>query len=403
MCVVLLRKDVKMKKEHKHLTYEDRLTIEFFIRENFTLKQVAERINCSTTTVYREIKSRRTKINNYDEACPKTNRFPYVCLKCNEKHHCRKARYIYHAKNAEMNYKTKLTSSRTGIDATIDELEYLDQILFDRLVQKNQSIYHIIKSEKENLGFSLSTIYRYIDSGFLKSVDNGHLLRKLTFKPRKTAMPEITYITNYKVKFGRMYRDYEEYLKNNPNASVVEMDIVIGKFKDEKCILTLLFTESRLMLMFLMKKHSTAEVKRIFNQIKRRIGEQCFKKLFEVILTDNGWEFSKPDEIEFSEQTGEKLVSLFYCNPYSSWQKGKLERNHEFIRYVIPKGISFDELDQHKVNLMANNINNTIRKSLNDLTPFKLFRNKYDSNICSQLNIKHINPEDINLGYKIIK
>ena len=152
-----------------------------------------------------------------------------------------------------------------------------------------------------------------------------------------------------------------------------------------------------------MKKYSTLEIKKVFNKIKRRIGEQNFKTLFEVILTDNGWEFSKPDEIEFSEQTGEKLVGLFYCNPYSSWQKGKLERNHEFIRYVIPKGITFDDLNQQKVDLMTNNINNTIRKSLENQTPYILFRNKYNTNICNQLNIKYIKPENVDLSYKIIK
>ena len=69
-----------------------------------------------------------------------------------------------------------------------------------------------------------------------------------------------------------------------------------------------------------------------------------FKHLFEVILTDNGWEFSKPEDIEFDQETGEKLINLFYCEPYSSWQKGGIERNHEFIRYIIPKGITFDKL-----------------------------------------------------------
>ena len=70
--------------------------------------------------------------------------------------------------------------------------------------------------------------------------------------------------------------------------------------------------------------------------------DDLFKKMFEIILTDNGWEFSKPNDIEFDYNTGEKLINVFYCNPYSSWKKGGIERNHEFIRYIIPKGITFD-------------------------------------------------------------
>lgn len=74
-----------------------------------------------------------------------------------------------------------------------------------------------------------------------------------------------------------------------------------------------------------------------------------YKSLFEVILTDNGWEFSLPEEIEFDPETGEKLVNIFYTEPYSSWQKGFIERNHEFIRYVISKGISFDNLTKKRL------------------------------------------------------
>ncbi|MDO5491781.1 MAG: hypothetical protein Q4F96_05225, partial [Bacillota bacterium] len=65
-------------------------------------------------------------------------------------------------------------------------------------------------------------------------------------------------------------------------------------------------------------------------------GEFEFSRLFEVILTDNGSEFSAPGSIEFSTLTGEQLSYVFYCNPNSSWQKGALEKNHEYIRYVLP-------------------------------------------------------------------
>ena len=62
------------------------------------------------------------------------------------------------------------------------------------------------------------------------------------------------------------------------------------------------------------------------------------------ILTDNVWEFSIPEDIEYNYKTGERLIKIFYTESYSSWQKGGIERNHEFIRYIIPKGITFDYL-----------------------------------------------------------
>lgn len=390
-----------MNNKGKHLNYEDRLIIEQFIRNNISFNTILNNLSVNKSTLYREIKNRRTKLNNSTIICSKTNKFPFTCGNCKQKNYCKKAKYVYTARNAHINYNTNLKDSRRGVDATFEEIEYLDNLLDNRLAKKNQSIYHIYITEKDNIGFSLPTIYRYINNGYLKSIDNGHLLRKLSYKPRKKTKKVNEFITDNSIKLGRRYDDYKEYIKNNPNTSVVQMDLVIGKASDSHCILTLLFTNSNLMLMFIIKKYSTSEVTKIFNNLKRRLGNDTFKTLFEVILTDNGWEFSKPADIEFNYETGEKLINVFYCNPYSSWEKGKLERNHEFIRYITPKSISFDSLEQSNVNLMANNINNTLRKILNDLTPYIIFKDLYGQEICEKLNLKYINPKDVDLSYKI--
>ena len=57
---------------------------------------------------------------------------------------------------------------------------------------------------------------------------------------------------------------------------------------------------------------------------------------------------------------------IFYCNPMASWQKGRLEKNHEFIGYVLPKGTTFSGLTQPRAT------NRTTRASLNGCTPFEL-------------------------------
>ena len=202
---------------------------------------------------------------------------------------------------------------------------------------------------------------------------------------------------------GRKYSDFIQYINNNPNANVVEMDTVIGKFEDVNCIMTLYFRKSKLMLMFLIKKYKPNEVTKIFNEIRNSIGDELFKRMFEVILTDNGWEFSKPDDIEFNYETGEKLINVFYCDSYSSWQKGGIERNHEFIRYIIPKGISFDNLTKKNVTDMMNNINNVQRKTLDYQTPYQLFKKEYGDNISKKFHLKPIKKDEINLGYKLIQ
>lgn len=114
-------------------------------------------------------------------------------------------------------------------------------------------------------------------------------------------------------------------------------------------------------------------------------------------------EFSKPHEIECDPMTGEKLISLFYTEPYSSWQKGAIERNHEFIRYVIPKGITFDNLTNKNVIDIMNNINNVKRKSLNFLSPYQLFIIKYGNKTADKFLLEYIPKDNVNLSYKILK
>ena len=67
------------------------------------------------------------------------------------------------------------------------------------------------------------------------------------------------------------------------------MDTVIGKFEDKKCILTLYFRNSKLMLMFLIDKYKPNSVSNVFKYLFKTIGVENFKKMFEVVLTDNGW------------------------------------------------------------------------------------------------------------------
>ena len=184
-------------------------------------------------------------------------------------------------------------------------------------------------------------------------------------------------------------------------SNIVEMDTVIGKQKDKKCIMTLYFRNSKLMLMFLIDKYKTKAVSDIFKRLRKQLGYDLFKKMFEIVLTDNGWEFSKPNDIEFDYNTGEKLINIFYCNPYSSWEKGGIERNHEFIRYIIPKGITFDQQTKKNVIYMMNNINN-VKRSMEYKTPYELFKNIYGEECTKKLHLTHIKQDEVDLSYKLL-
>ena len=388
-----------MKKER--LTIEDRLLIEELLKLDYKLKDIANVIDVHSSTISREIKNRRIS-DQRSEICEKTNRYPFICYNCPKKVHCNKNRYYYNYKVAQKDYNNKLKYSRIGIDMSIDEVEYWNDYFKDKIKDKNQPILHIFKNIEDEFPKSIQSFYKYVHKGYFPSINDEMLARSFSYKPRNKTKKIKTITKENIIKKGRRMSDYEEYIKNNQDCNVVEMDTVIGQFEDKKCLMTLYFRKSKLMLVFLIKKYKPSEVSKVFKAIKKNIGNELYKAMFEVILTDNGWEFSKPEDIEFDSETGEKLISLFYTEPYSSWQKGGIERNHEFIRYIIPKGITFDNLTKKNTIDIMNNINNVQRRSLDYQTPYQNFLEEYGEDISNKLHLQYIPKDEINLSYKLL-
>lgn len=386
----------------KRLTIEDRMLIENLLKLNYKLKDISNILVCESSTISREIKKRRITGKGIYKECEKTQRFPYVCNGCPNKTYCRKKKYYYNYSKAQENYNYILKFSRTGIDMSLDELYYWDEYFKNRLKTKNQPITHIFKDIENIFPKSIPTFYRYIHKGLFPSLNDEMLARAFSYKPRKRTGEKLKIRIDNSIRKGKTIDNMNAYLELHPDANIVEMDTVIGKQEDKKCIMTLYFRNSKLMLMFLIDKYKTKAVSDVFKKLRKELGYDLFKKMFEIVLTDNGWEFSKPDDIEFDHNTGEKLINVFYCNPYSSWEKGGIERNHEFIRYIIPKGITFDQLTNKNIIDMMNNINNVKRKSMGFKTPYELFKNIYGEEYTKKLHLKHISSDEVDLSYKLL-
>ena len=158
---------------------------------------------------------------------------------------------------------------------------------------------------------------------------------------------------------------------DNPECPVVQMDTVKGKREKGPVILTLLMLKYDVMLCFLLPDNTASAVIDIFDFLTDILDVDVFQRLFPVILTDNGSEFKRVEELEFT-CTGERRCMMFYCDPMASWQKGELEKNHEFIRYVIPKGTSLHSYTQEDIHLMMNHINSVKRPRLRGRCPYDM-------------------------------
>lgn len=400
-------KNLKVKK-YKHLSFEDRCVIEEFLNYGYNFSQITNRLGKDRTTISDEVRKHRflrgTPNKNIDPCCFESKP-PYVCNACQKKNSCKKVRYTYSHAVAYNEYKKNLINSRKQVYITKEQIVSINDVIAPLMVHKHHSVNHVYITHPDLLPFSKSTFYKYIDLGII-NIKNIDLQRKVKYKVKKEVDDDnVRTKVNTKIKVGRFYTDFKDYLEYHPNCSIVEMDTVIGTSggKGGKCFLTLLFRQYNLMLIYLLPYKQSKYVTQVFNYLKDLLGIDEFKRLFEVILTDNGTEFTDPESIEVDFNTGEILSSVFYCDPNCSWQKGSIEKNHEYIRYILPKGTSFAGLSQDDCNLIASHINSVPRRSLNNLSPYEASVNFIGKENLDKLKIDKINYDDIDLTIKLLK
>ena len=427
--------------KNTHLTFDERVTIEVSLREGDTFAEIGKMLGKDPSTISKEVKNhkqivrkesynpcaKRTDCSHMGKACKpckhpyhgsckgcpyrncyeycpdfmeltcqKLKKPPYVCNGCGTRLRCKLERHLYEAKNAQKEYESTRSESRQGIAITPGELKRIDGII-SPLVNQGQSIHMICVNNTDDIMLDEKTIYNYIDAGFL-SINNIDLPRKVRYRTRSHRKPVRV---DKQCHVGRTYEDFKTYLAANPDIPVAEMDSVEGR-KGGKVLLTIYFRNSSLMLAFIRDTNTARTVTEIFEQLYTVLGHDIFTSLFQVILTDRGSEFTNPLAIEFNKSE-ERRTHIFYCDPQRSDQKGGCEVTHEMIRRVLPKGTSFDELDQNDINLMMSNINSYNRKKLNNQSAHQLFSFLNNGEILNTLNIKSIPANEINLTPLLLK
>lgn len=395
-----------------HLSYEDRKNIEDGLNENKSINQISKEINRNHSTILREIDrnkkySEPSSWNNYkinhpdlDLSCERLKHSPHVCNGCKSRSGCRKIRWTYYAREAQRAYDELIKSCRQGINLTPEEVHTINEVITP-LIKKGQTTNHLYINHPDILDFSKSSFYRYINDGVFEfgPLDFPRIVK---YKKRKKSSNRRTR-KEREILINRKYTDFIEFISNNPDSNIVEMDTVEGLKNENDCFLTLLWRKSKFMLIFKLESQTTNEVTRIFEILQNLIPLDIYKDLFQVILTDNGHEFFDVNNIECIHSTGEYVTHLFFCDPHASCQKGMIEKNHEFIRYILPKGSSFKNINQEDCNLIMNNINSLCRDSLNGKSPYEAMLFLCDEYILKKLGCHFIKSDEVNLTYDLLK
>lgn len=403
-----------MANNYCHLSYEERINLEDGLNQRKSINQIAKELGRAHSTILREIernkvysKAKNWSIHpNYDpinqhkyDNCIKLEKSPYVCNGCPSRSGCRKSRYTYYARKANITYKNLISDCRKGINLTEEEVYNINKVITP-LIKKGQTINHLYINHPDILDFSKSSFYNYISDGIFefKAIDLPRMVRykKRKNKKRRTRQQR-------EILIGRTHNEFIEYITKNPDLNIIEMDTVEGLQEESECLLTLYWRKSHFMLIFFLESQTTEEVTRVFEYLQQEIIEEVYKSLFQVILTDNGHEFYDVLNIECNHKTGEQISKVFYCDPGASWQKGGIEKNHEFIRYVLPKKTSFKNLTQNDCNILANHINSLCRDKLNNKCPFKAMTFMCNEEILNHINMYYIEPDQVQLNQKLLK
>jgi IS30 family transposase len=442
--VTICGKAQQMYNKTNRLTLSDRISIEAGLYAGRTLKQIALEIYKHPTTVSRELRNNRTHVpgekpfgkdcrhaaeckrtalcgipnckarcarcfkfncrsscGNYDNStCAKLEKPPYVCNTCQTRRKCRAARAYYSAKQADAANHRRNSEARKGIRTKGESLERLDDIV-SKLILKGQPLTHIYAEHADELPVTERTLYNYIDAGVL-SIGNLDLRRKLGYRPRKKKYQKSEAFDNLDFRSGRKYDDFQQYLKLHKGLSVVEMDTVRGIREQGKRLLTMIFCDTNLMLMFLMRDGKAETVVEIFDYLTSLIGIDSFRKLFPVILTDNGSEFKRVKDLE-STVDGIPRTKIFYCDPQASWQKPHIEKNHEYIRYVLPRGKTLNPYTQDDMVTLMNHINSTKRNKFGGASPFELVNDEELRSLLELLGLYQIPPDEVSLSPKLLR
>lgn len=413
---------MKKKVTNVHFTLETRKLIEERLNESKTITEISNELQRDRSNIGKEIMKHRIatfpSTFNYDHPCLKHVNCsmktyecyktcknieiklcenlissPHVCNGCQKKKYCRHVRYYYNAVEANNEYVNSWKKDRSKLRYTPLELDILNND-FKVLVLNCKSIYHaLIVINKRGFNFKISTIY--------KQIERGQLALKKSDLPRcrKTKQKEVRDKSYKRDIDGHTYEDYNSYKEENPNAVETQMDTVEGiKENDAPVFFTIEIVDIKFILIFKLTSQNAKEVSNKLKLLKEILGNEIIEKIFEILLTDNGKEFIRLDDlIEILPN-----ANIFYCHPYSSYEKGNIENNHELIRRVIPKGISLKCYPQKDLDLLCSHINSLYRESLDGKCPFDLVENYISKDVLDKLNLKKIDDDKVVLVPKLL-
>ena len=315
---------------HKHLTWTDRLKIEKALKEGLKPLQIADRLHVHNTTIYRELKRGTYTHLNSD-------------LTTEER---------YSPEIAQQKYDEQLKAK--GGDLKIGDDHELAAFIEKKIADEGFSPAAVV-GEIKRLGLTFQTeisektIYNYIDKGVFLRLERKNLPQQ---GKRKRKYDKVK-AKPARAPKGESIENRPQEINDRETFGHWEMDCeIIIKMPD---------------------KTATSVVKAL-NRLERKYGRR-FPQIFKSITVDNGSEFADCAGIEKSifGRGKRKRTTVYYCHPYSAYERGTNENINKMIRRFLPKGTDFRQVSVEYVARVETWINNYPREILGFETSEALF------------------------------
>jgi IS30 family transposase len=309
-----------------NLTYFERQKLQYWLRTRQSLRAIAKIMRKNHSVLVREL-SRNA---------------------CGE-------RKKYRADVAQKKYESRKRSKHRGkLDKCVNLKEYVEEKL--RANWSPEQIAGRLKREGGVETISHESIYHHV---YTKSDKYKKLYKHLRTrrdrrqklggrKPTKIRIAERISIQKRPEVIGQRQR-YGDW----------ESDSMI--FSQQKAALSVqVERKSQLLRLHRVANKSAEETNAAITQT----AESVPKDLFKSLTMDNGSENARHAELKT-----EYDLETYFCDPFSSWQKGSVENMNKLIRQYLPRKTDLKTLTDRDIYEIQEKLNNRPRKKLDYRTP----------------------------------
>ena len=320
-------KSVPMK--YRQLTHEERYMIGQLRRQGCGLSEIAQLMDRSRTTIWRELKR---------------NMVPSP-----------KGGMTYCVSRAQEKRNGRLRRSRRGSQYSAEDYALIRRLLLEQW--SPEQIAGTLRRLNE-LEISHQTIYRYVRRDWRSGGALWQELRR-RYKRRKR---------HYGLeRRGRLQGkptidSRPESVEARQEVGHYEGDTVHGASWEKACVVTVVERVTGLLLVGKSPDKTVESVNKVLIKLLRESPLPV-----RTLTLDNGTEFHGYRQVE--EATG---VQIYFARPHHPWQRGSNENTNGLLRQYWPKRTSMANLSQRQCSQIAHKLNSRPRKRHGYLSPLQL-------------------------------